>query len=729
MSRFFSFCILIGIATVSLLLLSELSAYAQIEEETDTSQTIIDIINANQLKAIDNDSLNLKRLIGEVALQQDEVIFKCDSAYLFEDKNDIEAFGNVHIQQGDSIDIYADLLRYDGENRIARLYQNVELSDKKTVITSDTLYYYLNEKRAILFGEVHITDNKVDIYSDSLEYFSQSKEAFLYDNVHLEDGDMTLDADKMNYDFIDDVGTYEGNGLMQNKETTLKSERGWYYHQTKDVQFEDSVYVKGPKYELSTDRLDYNTQTEIAHFKGNTTIVNEGNVINCDAGTYDQKRDVISIHGESTLNNDPQFLQADSLFFEQKSGKGFAFGNVYWTDTSQNLSVDCDYMEYEEENSYILATGNLLYKQKIEDDTLYLIADTLRSWHKSDNRKLLAKDSLDTSNDTSLVAKDNLDTLNDSSLLSRDNLDTETPKDSTQLVNPQRSAAQDSANAFVAYHNVAFYKSDFQGLCDSLVYGLQDSSFEFFQDPIIWFDNQQLVADSIYLQTQNNDPQKFVLKQNALIASEEQAGIYNQLKGDTIIGTFKKSKLHRMFAKQNAESIYFAKNEDEAFYGINQSQSDRIRILFEEEEIKFLKLYENPSATFHPIKKVDPYSFQLSGFEWKIKERPQSVESLYVLLEEQAAAATKAALDSTVQDSTVLDMDTTIQETNNANVLERKNKEDSKESKDTQEDTDKEQTKAEKKEARKQKREEKKAEKEQKRNGASIRDRGRKNDP
>ncbi len=565
------------------------SVFSQVSPvQEDTTKTVIEILNANKLKAFQADSVDLKKLIGEVQLQQDDILFDCDSAYLFENTNSIDAFGNVQIQQGDSITITADFLKYDGSNKIAKLFNNVVLNDQKNEITSDTLYYFIDEKKAVLNSNVFITDQKINITSDSLEYYSDLEKANLYKNVKLVDGEMTLEADEMDYDFKADIGTYEGNGFLTNKETTLQSDIGWYNSNSKDVLFEENVLVIGPKYELTTDRLEYNIQTEIAVFEGNSLVKNEGNTIECSAGSYDQKRDVISLSGESTLVNGPQILMGDSLFFEQESGKGYAFGNVYWEDTSQNLSVDCAYMEYDEESSYLLATGDLVYRQAIDGDTLYLTADTLNSFRPEPDSTIVLLDSLG------------------------------------NVIEPEmEDGINDTASVFYAYNNVRFYKSDFQGVCDSLVYDLRDSSFQFYSKPILWFDNNQLNADTILLETENNDPSYFKLLSNSFIGSEQQEAIYNQLKGINIEGTFENGDLVTINISGSAESIYYATNDTDEYYGVNQSKATSMAISLEDKEVTSIKFYKDPAATFNPIKTKDPYSYSLDSFSWREDQRPK----------------------------------------------------------------------------------------------------------
>ena len=48
-----------------------------------------------------------------------------------------------------------------------------------------------------------------------------------------------------------------------------------------------------------------------------------------------------------------------------------------------------------------------------------------------------------------------------------------------------------------AYHKVRMYRTDVQGVCDSLVYNSKDSCMTMYTDPILWNDGQQLLGEQI----------------------------------------------------------------------------------------------------------------------------------------------------------------------------------------------------------------------------------------
>ena len=61
-------------------------------------------------------------LVGNVKLRRNDMFMYCDSARFYESSNSLDAFGNVRMQQGDTLFVYADELNYNGQNEMAILY-------------------------------------------------------------------------------------------------------------------------------------------------------------------------------------------------------------------------------------------------------------------------------------------------------------------------------------------------------------------------------------------------------------------------------------------------------------------------------------------------------------------------------------------------------------------------------------------------------------------------------
>src|ERR1017187_10215448 len=75
----------------------------------------IEILKGNSLREITIDSVTkLETLAGAVVLRQGGTLFNCDSAVINSQLNTIDAFGSIHINQGDPLHCYSQYLNYLG---------------------------------------------------------------------------------------------------------------------------------------------------------------------------------------------------------------------------------------------------------------------------------------------------------------------------------------------------------------------------------------------------------------------------------------------------------------------------------------------------------------------------------------------------------------------------------------------------------------------------------------
>lgn len=575
---------------------------------------IIEILSARELEVITatkGNTQELRKLVGEVVLRQGNATMKCDSAYFYSTDNNVQAFGNVVIEQGDSVTIKGDRLFYNGNKKTAILSRHVFLTDKKADITADSLHYYMSTRKAVLTRKVHLTDKKSDIDADRLEYFVPTKQAELYKNVHLTSGetDITsqrmsynvntkdtkivqnaklvsprgeLSSDSLFYNVNSQEGTYRSGGKLVTKEKTLTSRRGFYEGKADRVMFDDDVHLVSTEYDLHTLHLDYNLKTEEADFKGATTITSkDGSIIKANSGKYDSRNDRINLNDRIAIQNKSQNIIADRLNYNKKDGYSKAEGNVLMTDTAQRMTVKSDYANFYDKDKRMEAYRHAHITQVSDKgDTLYLTADTIVSYNV---KNISAKT---TPNNTS------------------------SPTTKTE------------SKVFYAYRNVNIIRRDLQGVCDSLYYAEHDSLFKMYYNPVLWSDNYQLTADTITVQTVQNRPKLLLLRSNAFIANAVQDKAYDQVKGKNITGYFKDGDMERVVADGNAESIYYAQDDDKKFIGVNRSSSGAMYILFDQKKLSQIRFEQKPEATFYPMKDVVPSKFILRGFKWLADRRP-----------------------------------------------------------------------------------------------------------
>ncbi|HET9429606.1 MAG TPA: OstA-like protein, partial [Chitinophagaceae bacterium] len=107
----FRFLIFIGIVQLSLVARTQQPALMPKTTTSTAEDTLItvEILEARKLEMRKvNDSTQLQILAGKVKLRQASTLFYCDSCVINNNTNIFEAWGNVHINDSDTTDVYSN---------------------------------------------------------------------------------------------------------------------------------------------------------------------------------------------------------------------------------------------------------------------------------------------------------------------------------------------------------------------------------------------------------------------------------------------------------------------------------------------------------------------------------------------------------------------------------------------------------------------------------------------
>lgn len=616
--------------------------------------------------------------------KHDNAILTCDSAVFYNDLNYFEAFRNVHINQADTMNIYSDLLNYDGNSKMAHLINNVRMVDPTSVLTTNILDY-----------------------------------------------DMGLR-----------IGKYLEGGKIVNtaKDVTITSKRGWYFANNNDAWFKLNVDIVTPQAKIKSDSVKFNTVSNWAYFYGKTNIRGKDDNLYTENGKYNTKSEEALFGKNNLYTQGTKSLKGDSLFYFGQLGYGKAVKNIVFIDTEDKLNLHGQKGEYYKENEKVIVTDHaylglatadsVMVKEVKTPDSLWIAADTLQAQMvlqktiklistpvvladseigaesaAEKKQKEAANTNAPASNpakatatlpeekDVDKKAKTNktdstktleptkikLDSLAqpppDSIRLKNIKIDSakkitikvdsvvtkgtqevkkatkETVKSTTKpaaTIVEQASAklpvkpvvTKDSlpltpadtvrTRTIKAHQNVRVFKSNFQAKSDSLFYSAADSTLRWFKDPMIWSEASQQTGDTIYVQFKNKKIHNLqVLKNGFMVNTEGDSTKFNQVKGKLMTGFFNDGELRDMYVDGNAESIYFTKEKekDREIYKMNQTVSARIKFSFFEKELDNIKTIKDTEGAYFSDKEI-PKEPILTGFIWKPELRPKSKEDI-----------------------------------------------------------------------------------------------------
>lgn len=294
-------------------------------------QSKIEVLGARTFEFEQRNGQQIRKLIGDVKLRQDNMLLFCDSAYQFEASNFVEAYKNVHIIVNDSLHIFGDVLKYDGNKKKAKVERNVRLYD-----------------------------NSMDLTTDEVEYDLQNNIAF-----------------------------YSKGGRILNNQNVLTSRYGYYNSRSKEFFFKKDVVLTSPEYTIKGDTLKQNTATNISYFLGPTLITTERETIYSENGYYNNNKDIAVFSLNAKLTSEDNILSADSLFFDRRKNFGKAYRNITLFNIPNEIEIHGNYGEMHQYKKQSFVTQKAYAKKLLDNktDSMFLIADTIYSYQKDTTNK------------------------------------------------------------------------------------------------------------------------------------------------------------------------------------------------------------------------------------------------------------------------------------------------------------------------------------------------------
>ncbi|WP_136480678.1 OstA-like protein [Cognatitamlana onchidii] len=456
----------------------------------------------------------------------------CDKAFHYTKENFIEAFGNVLIKEGDTINMTSKYVEYSGITELAFASGDVVLKDPNSTISCDTLY------------------------------FDRTKQQAYYRS---------------------------GGTVVKDSSGTITSQIGRYYMKTKKYQFVNDVVLVNKESTINSNYFDFYSDTGHAYLFGPSTITTPTSKTYCEKGFYDTETKIGHALKNAKINYDNRIVEGDSLYFDNNKSFASASNNIVVTDTINKSIIKGHYAEVYREKDSLFITKRALAITIQENDSIYMHADRIMVTGKPEERILNA------------------------------------------------------------YYNAKIYKSDLSGKADSInsnqKTGLtklinissfsSEDKFSVNRRPVIWNIENQMTGDTIHLYS-NNDTEKIdslVVFNDAFIISKDtiSANGYNQIKGLSLVGLFNdKNELNQVDITRNAQSIFYARNDQQELIGIDKAKSGSISILFEEGAIESYSRFNQVDGTLYPESMYPKKELLLKGFDWRDSERPRNVEDLFI---------------------------------------------------------------------------------------------------
>ena len=488
-----------------------------------------------------------------------------------------------------------DQQKFPGANILVKKDNiRVHLFHEGALIKSNISYFYPKLNFFKANGNIIFTQgDTLKMTCDYIEYDGTKKLAKAWGSVLLDRGDVELKTDTLYLDRENSEAYYNTFGTILDEQTKLTSNRGIYFMNFKKYRFISDVKIDDPEYKLKSQQLDYFTESKMAFFHGKTSIIGKDYNIFCEIGSYNTKLQKGNFQKNAIILYNNKEIKGDSLYFDNEIDYAAATNNISIIDTLNKSVINGHYGEIFKARDSAIITQRALAVNIVDQDSLYIHADTLVATGPSEKRILRG------------------------------------------------------------YYDVRIFKSDLRGKSDSIHLNQKTGLIKMLKlplsrkenqifsksqknarNPILWFGKSQMSGDKIFLTSDINTQKLDSLKiiGNSWIIEKDSIGEagFNQIKGVLLDGLFKNGELSEIEIAKNTEVIYYMySDEDNELIGIDKTTCSRLKMITEDNQIKDITFFVSPDGELLPEKDLPINERKLKGFIWRDDERPKNISDLF----------------------------------------------------------------------------------------------------
>lgn len=466
---------------------------------------------------------------------------------------------------------------------------NVVFRKQGMMMYCDSAFYYPSSSSLEAFGNVRMTQgDTIKVTADYANYDGFTEQAQLQSRgngrkvylEHVSRGDRTvktLETDMLDYNTITGEAVYRTGGRMLNRSTvngqtdTLTSNVGVYNTGTRLAEVTENVYMRNPKSRLRTDRLLYHTDTRIVELVEQASITSGADSIMTTSGSYDAASGNAVLSGRSLIahrdsTGNVTTLEGDSIVYDRlmRVSEAFMFRSpakrsapMVITDTARHAVLIGGYGYYNDSTRTAYADHYPLLKEYSRPDTIFLRAERVYLQTFNPGVKALPADSL---------VPDSL------------------------RPEPEYHIAK-------AYNRARFFRSDLQGIADSITFVSLDSMMYLNRKPIVWSGDRLVSGSEMQIHFNDSTPDWALLPRKGMVAEAIEEGFYDQLRAGHLLATFMPSgDLDKIRAHTDVQTIFLPQEKDSTYNKLVNAVGDTLAIDMSGRDMSKLKLWSRQGA-------------------------------------------------------------------------------------------------------------------------------------
>ena len=277
--------------------------------------------------------------------------------------------------------------KYPGAFILSKVENQVHFTHAGIEVWCDQAIHYAAENFFKAYGNVRMEQgDTITMTSKYAEYNGTTQFAFASGNVNMRNPQTSLQTDTLFFDRLKQQAYYRSGGTVRDSASVLKSRIGRYYLNDEKYSFASEVVITNPEYVLTSSQLDFYSETGHAYMYGPSTITSEESVIYAERGFYDTRGNTGYFVKNSRIDYENRILEGDSLYFNRNTNFASATNNIKVTDTINKSVIKGHYAEVFREKDSVFITKKAVAIALQEKDSIYIHSDTLMVTGKADDR-------------------------------------------------------------------------------------------------------------------------------------------------------------------------------------------------------------------------------------------------------------------------------------------------------------------------------------------------------
>ena len=593
-------------------------------------------------------------LTGDVVLYHNGAVITCDSVVRYSER-EMTCFGNVIIKKDDTY-IYGDRAEYSRDEGEARVYSPlIKVMNKDATLYTYNLVFNTADNIGRFYGGGTFTNGDNLMESERGYFYADLDEMVGVERVQMKNETYQMKSDSVNYNSETEIAKYFTRSVTwKNDGEILSSENGEYHNKEQRYIFRDNAYVLSGEREMWADTVDYREMVQFIELKHNAQIRDEehksivfghyGNYSHQTGDTFLTQNPAYVSYADSDSNgtNDTVYMRSDSMYVYLVDSLGYCTltrpdSATLAAEQAAKLQAIIDkrvadslaVVKAEREKFVADSLAQAEEQQRKELlDSLFTLRASYVAVEGNDSIAMMAQrldfviDSLQNPPVDSVAIKGMMDSLvRDSVVVPLDSLTTTTDS----LASDSLTKKSGSDRIMLGLRNVKVYRTDFQGICDSMLMFSVDSTAQLHRNSVMWNELNQIASERADIYTRNQKPYRVLFSEGKpIMSSEIDTTRYNQVAGKTIESLFEDGVMYRTDIKGNAQTYYYMVDDaDGALMGFLVAESADMTFFIEDNTVDGIMYRGDPVYTIYPMTKIPADQPQrMPDFVWYAEQRP-----------------------------------------------------------------------------------------------------------